>query len=422
MSAVPPSNSAARTSAPADRAPKRIATGVRVSGAIGKQIPNPNPAIKRKCRERLFGTVLSAVGSNRYRIRLDNGCIVEAASTILKVHASNSSLPPGAVGQQDLNDESAEIHDREEEETLLLGNVEEQQGLEEETGGVEEREERPVGNLEEEPLEPINTYEGRKQQAVSKIKAMEGEEVTIGRGKGRAREEVTWTVIPESHPEGCDLQDDSSPSIVSSRLGLREIDAILRKAGYDILLAFIFIFISFKDWEEKLEKLNEAVRLANEKAGPGKKVPLFSAEELLKGFGILIAAAGYNCKGAELWNREPEGDIWFGNDVSTWPNIIPAPNFSQFMSLNRFNQWRRFITSIHKDPTLMHDGKQDPWWEFSGAVDEFNQHRLRCILHSLRLIEDESMSAWVPRTTPTGGLPNISHIDRKPEPLGKPTC
>ena len=83
------------------------------------------------------------------------------------------ALPPGAVGQQDLNDESAEIHDREEEETLLLGNVEEQQGLEEETGGVEEREERPVGNLEEEPLEPINTYEGRKQQAVSKIKAME---------------------------------------------------------------------------------------------------------------------------------------------------------------------------------------------------------------------------------------------------------
>jgi len=129
--------------------------------------------------------------------------------------------------------------------------------LEEEApGGVEER---GVGNLEEEPLEPINTYEGRKQQAISKVKAMEGEEVTVGRGKGRAREEVTWTVIPESHPEGCDLQDDSSPSIVSSRLGLREIDAILRKAGYDILLAFIFIFISFKDWEEKLEKLNEAV-------------------------------------------------------------------------------------------------------------------------------------------------------------------
>jgi hypothetical protein len=422
MSAVFPSDSAARTSAPSDRAPKRIATGVRVSGAIGKQIPNPNPAIKRKCRERLFGVVLSAVGSNRYRIRLDNGCIVEAASAVLKVHGSSNSLPPGAVGQQDLNQESTEIHDRDDSEPLPLGNDEEEEqgGLEEEAPG--RAEERPVGNLEEEPLEPINTYEGRKQQAISKIKAMEGKEVTVGRGKGRAREEVTWTVIPESHPDGYDLQDDSSPSIVSRRLGLREIDAIMRKAGFDVLLAFIFIFISFKDWEEKLDKMNEAVQLENEKVAGGKKVPLFSAEEFLKGFGILIAAAGYNCKGAELWSKEPEGDIWFGNDVSTWPNIIPAPNFSRFMSLNRFNQWRKFITFINKDPTLMHDGKQDPWWEFSGAVDEFNQHRLRCILHSLRLIEDESMSAWVPRTTPTGGLPNISHIDRKPEPLGKPTC
>ena len=124
-SAVLPSDLAASTSAPADQAPKRIAIGVHVSGAIGKQIPNPNPAMKRKCRERLFGTVLSAVGSNHYRICLDNRCIVEAASTVLKVHASNTSLSPGAVGQQDLNDDGAEIHDR------VLGNVEEEQGLEE---------------------------------------------------------------------------------------------------------------------------------------------------------------------------------------------------------------------------------------------------------------------------------------------------
>ena len=132
MSAVSPSNSAARTSEPADQAPKRITTGVRVSGAIGKQIPNPNPTIKRKCRERLFGTVLSAVGSNRYRIRLDNGCIVEAASTVLKVHASTTSLPPGAVPHQDLNQESSEVHDREELEPLPLGNDDKEQGIIEE--------------------------------------------------------------------------------------------------------------------------------------------------------------------------------------------------------------------------------------------------------------------------------------------------
>jgi hypothetical protein len=31
---------------------------------------------------------------------------------------------------------------------------------------------------------------------------------------------------------------------------------------------------------------------------------------------------------------------------------------------------------------------------------------------------DESMSAWCPRKDKTGGLPNISFILRKPEPLG----
>ena len=31
---------------------------------------------------------------------------------------------------------------------------------------------------------------------------------------------------------------------------------------------------------------------------------------------------------------------------------------------------------------------------------------------------DESMIAWEPQTTKTGGLPNLSFIKRKPKPLG----
>jgi len=102
MSAVFPSDSAARTSTPAAQAPKRIAAGVRVLGAIGKQIPNPNPPIKRKCRERLFWCCSLCC----WLQSLQDSCIVEAASTVLKVHGSSNSLPPGTVGQQDLNQES----------------------------------------------------------------------------------------------------------------------------------------------------------------------------------------------------------------------------------------------------------------------------------------------------------------------------
>jgi hypothetical protein len=32
---------------------------------------------------------------------------------------------------------------------------------------------------------------------------------------------------------------------------------------------------------------------------------------------------------------------------------------------------------------------------------------------------DETMCSWRPRTTALGGLPNISFVAQKPEPLGK---
>jgi hypothetical protein len=56
--------------------------------------------------------------------------------------------------------------------------------------------------------------------------------------------------------------------------------------------------------------------------------------------------------------------------------------------------------------------------EFSSAVEEFNQKWQDLVQPSTRMVEDESISAWCPRKTKTGGLPNISFIIRKPEPLG----
>ncbi len=60
----------------------------------------------------------------------------------------------------------------------------------------------------------------------------------------------------------------------------------------------------------------------------------------------------------------------------------------------------------------------DLWREFSSAVQELHQQQRALIKASNWKVEDESMSAWCPRITKTGGLPNISYIIRKPEPLG----
>ena len=85
------------------------------------------------------------------------------------------------------------------------------------------------------------------------------------------------------------------------------------------------------------------------------------------------------------------------------------------MSENRFKEFRKLIFRIWENDSVK---ENDPWWEFSAAVDEFNKQQRDLIKSSIVKVEDESMSAWYPRTTKTGGLPNISYIIRKPEPLG----
>lgn len=60
----------------------------------------------------------------------------------------------------------------------------------------------------------------------------------------------------------------------------------------------------------------------------------------------------------------------------------------------------------------------DLWWKFSQAIETFNHIRCQLLETSQFFVIDESMSAWRPRTTDVGGLPNISFVARKPESLG----
>jgi len=85
------------------------------------------------------------------------------------------------------------------------------------------------------------------------------------------------------------------------------------------------------------------------------------------------------------------------------------------MTFSRFKEFRRFL------PTCWCNKEEEdtnPWYKFSAAVDTFNQIRKEKLIKADWSIIDESMSAWRPRTTQYGGLPNLSHIPRKPEPLG----
>jgi hypothetical protein len=80
-----------------------------------------------------------------------------------------------------------------------------------------------------------------------------------------------------------------------------------------------------------------------------------------------------------------------------------------------FQHFRSFVTAIWEDETRQ---DTDDWWHFVAAVDEFNTLRKERFVSGIWSIIDELMSAWRPRTTALGRLPNISFIAQKPEPLG----
>jgi len=150
------------------------------------------------------------------------------------------------------------------------------------------------------------------------------------------------------------------------------------------------------------------------------KVKRFSYKEFLIGLALLIGAAKFSQKGVQLFSfnhsstaSDDEDD---GPGAEYWPSICPSPHFEQYMSFSHFKDFQRLLPSIWVDE----DRKQkDPWYQFSPAIEEFNQLRATKVKTSRWITADESMSAWKPRKTSLGGLPNISFIIRKPETLGK---
>jgi hypothetical protein len=142
----------------------------------------------------------------------------------------------------------------------------------------------------------------------------------------------------------------------------------------------------------------------------------FTERAFLVAIGIMVAAAGFNCRGCELWNTTSMNNETI-SDTKTWVTINESPDFGKYMSENRFKEYRKLIAKIWDTEEVK---ESNPWWGFSSAVDEFNLQRKKLVRPSNWVVADESMSAWCPRKSKTGGLPNISYICRKPEPLGKP--
>lgn len=83
------------------------------------------------------------------------------------------------------------------------------------------------------------------------------------------------------------------------------------------------------------------------------------------------------------------------------------------ITYHRFEEFKRYLPFGFEG-----DDKTDPWNRINRLVEGFNNNRKMTVAASRKKVMDELMSAFKPRTSDTGNLPNISWIARKPEPLG----
>ena len=72
----------------------RISVGCRVEGCYGPLVPNPNPNVKRRVRDRVVGTVLRAAGQHKWAVQFDfDGKVKTVASSGLKIVPQQSAIP-----------------------------------------------------------------------------------------------------------------------------------------------------------------------------------------------------------------------------------------------------------------------------------------------------------------------------------------
>ena len=255
-------------------------------------------------------------------------------------------------------------------------------------------------------------YEIKVECAHQYLNGLVGKTHSTDSWKTKSNKKTKWTVVDDH------VAPDNNEVRSKAQLGLRNEDTLKKITESEFPLADMHFTLMWKDgdWRQAMSRMNIAINEHNKEArriNPRyRKVKSFSPKEFLTCHGLFIGSAAVLERGTNLW---PERSTLTDED-DPWNSIVKVTDFGQYIPEYRFKHFKRFVPTMWECQMLK--ARNDPWWRFAGAVREFNEIRMKEILTSTSRILDESMSAYRPRTTRLGGLPNISYIRRKPEPLG----
>jgi hypothetical protein len=198
---------------------------------------------------------------------------------------------------------------------------------------------------------------------------------------------VKWTVAKDVDPPVASSADERPNH------GTHAFD--FEDCPSDELFGCMFLELLWIDIDSQLSLFNACI-LDHNNALPSccQKMKIFTKSELILGYALFIAAAGFNEKGLHLFTSDQDDDSFY-----------PPPGFDKHMKYHRFKVWKQFIVQVNEDSARKIDN--DPWWWFASAVEGFNKVRRENITTSLLDILDEAMSAFRPRSTATSKLPKI---------------
>jgi hypothetical protein len=240
-------------------------------------------------------------------------------------------------------------------------------------------------------------------------------------------EEYVWDLVEDSEPEPETVPGEYSDGIGLCGFDFTEAFAARPVApGSNKVYEYPYLKLLQKmwpgDWRHQLRQLNikvAAENLLNSNNKNRRDIHLVSEQEWWVFIGVLISAGPQGKGGNKLWER-PSHRESFG--ITHRVNYGPKPDGLDIMAEYRFKDIKACFPWSFQDTTKADEDDQqdgyDPWHMVLLLVDGYNANRRGWLAASVRKTLDESMCAYRPRTSKTGGWPNISYILRKPEPLG----
>ena len=394
---------------PKRRARKRMVGGMRVSGKHGEYSAASQGG--RKSRERIYGYVMEAISNNKYLVRFDNSTEKECFSNTLKIEVDTAALPGiesvqatdnvalMVINREDdvANDESESENDEPEADlanehgVVNVGDINESTVEPESVvniGDINESADIPADDTDEIEIDARpETYHDRLRRTRADIGRLVGDKVS----KKSSGNEIIWEVIVNhTAPELTEIAKDAQKEQINN-IGYTNIKELLVAEGFEdpalasddgtsnsatplrptdinecTVFAKLWLLLSFKNWRRSLEKFNDCIKEYNE--DHPKNIKEFSSGEFLTSFSLFIGAVVFSMNGNRLWDIKGDSK---SRDLE-WASLVQPPGYNNYMRLYRFKQFRTIIPKIYEQVDLK---DTDPWWQFKGAIDDFNAIR-----------------------------------------------